>query len=83
MNENYIDNIVEFWKNQFSTINWSHEFSLDKSVLNDYQAKRHILCSRLGQTSLNKEQRKAIIESFKGEARDNVQDIVERYALKD
>jgi hypothetical protein len=37
----------------------------------------------MGQTCLNKEQRKSIIESFKGHARDCIQDIIERYSLKD
>lgn len=83
MSENQIDVTVEFWTNQFKTINWSHEYSLNKKELIDHQSARQILCSRLGQTCLNKEQRKAIIESFKGEAREYVRDIVDRYALKD
>ena len=83
MNENYIDNTVEFWKEQFKTIDWSQEDSLNKGEVLNFQATRQIICSRMGQTCLNKEQRKSIIESFKGRARDCIQDIIERYALKD
>lgn len=74
---------IEFWKDQFKIINWNDEFSLDKKSLIDFQSNKQVVCSRLGQVVFTKQEREQLIAQFRGSEREHVEDLIQRYALKD